>query len=180
VEAFGCDNVVGPADRFLLPLATLAPLLVTAGIAAWSAVQTRAALREADGERVSGEVLVRAACATLAASMALGKVFSAQYLAWLLPAGALVSVLDTGRRRSAAISLLGAAMLLTQLNQHVFFGLLGHGPHPLMGVLFLGRNALVLAWAVWILVPGPGSRSPEAASGGTASGNPVGMTPGPG
>ena len=91
--------------------------------------------------------------------MTLGKVFSAQYLVWLLPAGALVSVLDGGSRRRTAIYLLGAAMLLTQLNMHIFFGLLGPGPQPLMGVLILARNALVMAWAAWILIPGPGSRS---------------------
>ena len=110
--------------------------------------------------------------------MTLGKVFSAQYLTWLLPAGALVSVLDSGRRRRTALLLLGGAMLLTQLNQHLFFGILGNGPHPLMGLLFLLRNGLLLAWAVWILVPGPGSRSAEdpapMSSAGLAS--PSGVT----
>jgi hypothetical protein len=66
-------------------------------------------------------------------------------------------------------------MLLTQLNQHLFFGILGNGPHPLMGVLFLLRNGLVLAWAVWILAPGPARRSaavehrPPMSSAGLAS-----------
>jgi hypothetical protein len=167
VASYGSDNVVGPGDRFLLPLAGVAPLLATACVVAWSVVQTRAALRRADGERLSGEVLVRASCATLAASMTLGKVFSAQYLAWLLPVGALVSLLDRGSRRRTALLLLGGAMLLTQLNQHLFFGLLGQGPHPSMGGLFLLRSGLLLAWAVWILVPGPASRS------STESGQPL-------
>jgi hypothetical protein len=153
--------VVGPADRFLLPLAGIAPLVAMAGIATWSLVQTRAALRGQDGARLAGEVLVRGACATLAASMALGKVFSAQYLTWLIPAGALVCVLDLGRRRRMAIWLLGGAMLLTQLDQHIFYGLLGRGPQPLFGVLILVRNALVMAWSVWILVPVPGAREAE-------------------
>jgi hypothetical protein len=104
--------------------------------------------------------------------MALGKVFSAQYLAWLLPVGALVSVLDTGSRRRTAVLLLGGAMLLTQLNQHFFFGLLGQGPHPLMGVLFLLRNALVMAWGVWILVPGPRARSSTVSDERAPSGSP--------
>jgi len=163
VASYGSDNVVGPADRFLLPLAGVAPLLATGAILAWSVVQTRAALRRGDAERLSGEVLVRAACATLAASMALGKVFSVQYLTWLLPASALVSLLDEGGRRRTALLLLGGAMLLTQLNQHIFFGILGNGPHPLMGLLFLLRNGLLLAWAVWILVPGPAGRASVAA-----------------
>ena len=163
VAAYGFDNVVGPADRFLLPLAALAPLVATAIIAAWSAVRTRAALRGPDAPRLAGEVLVRGACATLAASMALGKVFSAQYLTWLLPIGALVCALDVSRRRRNAFLLLGAAMLLTQLDQHVFYGLLGDGPQPLFGVLILLRNGLVMAWAVWILVPPPGAREPAPA-----------------
>jgi len=162
VASFGSDNVVGPADRFLLPLAGVAPLLAIAAILVWSVVHTRAAVRRPDGERLCAEVLVRAACATLAASMTLGKVFSAQYLTWLLPAGVLVSLLDEGRRRRTALLLLGGAMLLTQLNQHIFFGILGNGPHPLMGLLFLLRNGLLLAWAVWILLPGPASRTAVA------------------
>lgn len=173
VAAYGSDNVVGPADRFLLPLSGTLPLLATAAIVAWSVVQTRSALRGPDGERLAGEVLVRAACATLAASMTLGKVFSAQYLAWLLPAGALVSVLDTGSRRRTSVLLLGGAMLLTQLNQHFFFGLLGQGPHPLMGMLFLLRNALLMAWAVWILVPGPRIRSSTVGEEPGSSGSAV-------
>lgn len=161
VASHGFENVDGPAARWLLPLASIAPLLATSCIAAWSALQTRATLPRPDGERLTGEVLVRAACATLAASMALGKVFSAQYLTWLLPAGALVSLLDVGRGRRVAVWLLGGAMLLTQLNQHVFYGMLGDGPQPLMGVLFLLRNWLLLAWAVWILIRGPAAlRSP--------------------
>jgi hypothetical protein len=159
VASYGSDNVVGPADRLLLPLASIAPLLAMAGIVAWSVVNTRRALRREGGERLAGEVLVRAACATLAASMTLGKVFSAQYLAWLLPAGVLVSALDTGRRRRIGLWLLAGAMLLTQLNQHLFFGILGNGPHPLMGALFLLRNGLLMAWAVWTLVPGPAERA---------------------
>jgi hypothetical protein len=158
VASHGFENVVGPADRYLLPLASIAPLVATSAIVARSAVLTRSALRRVDGERLAGEVLVRAACATLAASTTLGKVFSAQYLTWLLPAGALVSLLDGGRRR-VALWLLGGAMLLTQLNQHVFYGMLGSGPDPLMGLLFLLRNGLLFTWAVWILVPGPAGRT---------------------
>jgi len=72
--------------------------------------------------------------------------------------GAVVSVLDTGRRQRVSLWLLGGAMLMTQLNQHLFFGLLGNGPHPLMGALFLLRNGLVLTWVWWILFPGPAAR----------------------
>ncbi len=180
VASYGSDNVVGPADRFLLPLASIAPVLAIAGIVAWSVVNTRRAARREDGERLAGEVLVRAACASLAASMTLGKVFSAQYLAWLLPAGALVSVLDTGRRRRIALWLLGGAMLLTQLNQHLFFGILGNGPSPVMGALFLLRNGLLLAWTLWTLIPGPVARRsvvdaapPPMSSPGLASPNAI-------
>ncbi|HUM10053.1 MAG TPA: glycosyltransferase family 87 protein [Myxococcaceae bacterium] len=163
VEGFGFDNVVGPADRFLLPLATVGPLLAAGGILLWSVVQTRRARASPDGERLSGEILLRGCCATLAASMALGKVFSAQYLTWLLPAGALVCLLDTGRRRRVGVALLAGAMLLTQLDQHVFYGIWGKGPEPIMGLLFLLRNALVMVWAAWIL------RSPVRRSGASAA-----------
>ncbi|HEY3585606.1 MAG TPA: hypothetical protein VGK85_00570, partial [Myxococcaceae bacterium] len=40
-----------------------------------------------------------------------------------------------------------------------FYGMLGSGPDPLMGLLFLLRNGLLFTWAVWILVPGPAGRT---------------------
>ena len=58
VASHGSDNVVGPADRWLLPLAAIGPVLSATGILVWSAVQTRAALRRADGAGLAGEVLV--------------------------------------------------------------------------------------------------------------------------
>ena len=145
----------GPADRFLLPLAGIAPLLAIAGILAWSVVQhpprapargRRAARRRGPGARglrdVRGEHDPRQGVQRAVPRLAPAR-------------GALVSVLDTGRRRRIALWLLGGAMLLTQLNQHLFFGILGSGPHPLMGALFLLRNGLLMSWAVWTLVPGP-------------------------
>lgn len=150
VEAYGCSNVVGGADRVLLPLSGLLPAAAVLAIAAWSARRTAAVLRAPGGERAAGELLLRAGCATLAATMATGKVLSAQYPTWLLPAGALAAVIDDGGRRGTTSGLLIAAMVLTQLNQHLFFALLP-GAHPLFGALVLLRNGLLLAFALRLL-----------------------------
>jgi hypothetical protein len=71
-------------------------------------------------------------------------------------------------------------MLLTQLNQHLFFGILGNGPSPVMGALFLLRNGLLLAWTLWTLIPGPVARRsvvdaapPPMSSPGLASPNAI-------
>jgi hypothetical protein len=149
VEAYGTFHIVGSGQRVLLPLSTVLLVVATCAVAVWCAKQTRAARVMPDGERVAYEVLWRAACSTLALSMALGKVLSSQYLAWLLPCGVLVCALDGPRRRTSLV-LLGMAMLLTQLNQHLFTGILKNG-HPLLGLLVLVRNGLLLAWGIRVL-----------------------------
>jgi hypothetical protein len=168
VEVYGTSHIVGPGQRVLLPLSTILLIAAMCGVAAWCWKQTRAARLMPDAPRVAYEALWRAACATLAVSMALGKVLSSQYLAWLLPCGVLVCALDGPKRRTSLV-LLGLAMLLTQLNQHIFCGMLKNG-HPLLGLLVLLRNGLLLAWGIRILRMAPAEASQVSLSGPIAEG----------
>lgn len=168
VEAYGATHIVGAGQAVLLPLSTVLPVVATGAIALWCVKQTRAARAMPDAERVAGEALWRAACATLAVSMALGKVLSSQYLVWLLPCGVLVCALDGPRRRTSFV-LLGLAMLVTQLNQHLFRGILKDG-HPLLGLLVLVRNGLLFAWGIRVLRVVPVQRQdPDPGAAGPAN-----------
>src|SRR5262249_21367746 len=150
---YGTYHIVGAGQRVLLALSTVLLVAATCAIAGWCAKQTRAGRGMPDAERVAQEALWRAACATLAVCMALGKVLSSQYLVWLLPCGVLACALD-GRRRRTSLVLLGTAMLLTQLNQHVLVSVLKNG-NPLLGLLVLARNGLLLAWGIRVLRMAP-------------------------
>jgi hypothetical protein len=92
-----------------------------------------------------------AAAASLVATVLLGKVLSPQYLVWLLPAVALL----VGSGAAVAWTLAGAALVLTQsLRLWDGVGLSG------AGWVVLGRNALLAALLVAILLPAL-SRRPE-------------------
>jgi hypothetical protein len=149
VEEYGAVDIVGPAQRVLLPLSTVLLAAAVFTIVVWCARHTRASSAAPGGTRMASEALWRAACATLAVSIALGKVLSSQYLVWLLPCGVLACVLDGPKHRTSLL-ILGAAMLLTQLNQHVLTAMLKNGS-PLLGLLVLLRNGLLLTWGVRVL-----------------------------
>jgi hypothetical protein len=140
-QTFGSMNVVGPWDGPLKLLASLAPLvaLVAVTALAWSD------LRRAASDAARGAVLLRASCAALAFFMVLGKVFSPQYLTWLLPLGMLASLLAPGV--AARRTLLGA-LVLTQVIWPTCYSIkLASNLSPFFGALVLARNALVFAWA---------------------------------
>jgi len=83
---------------------------------------------------------VAAAGSLLAIPMALGPVFSPQYLVWLLPIGC-----HFGRRAPFL-----AALALTQLIFPILYGYL-QAFHPLACSLLLVRNGLVLWWGLGLL-----------------------------
>jgi hypothetical protein len=99
----------------------------------------------------SYERFAGAAAASLVATVLLGKVLSPQYLVWLLPAVTLL----VGSGAAVAWTLAGAALVLTQsLRLWDGVGLGG------AGWVVLGRNALLAALLVAIMLPGL-SRRPE-------------------
>jgi uncharacterized membrane protein len=96
----GSQNLIGPhagQAAAILPLLQIASLL-----ALWIAFARRPRSRDE---------LLRYAAAAAVAFVAFGKVFSPQYLIWLVPLVPLVR----GRRGFGATALLTAALLLTQL-----------------------------------------------------------------
>jgi hypothetical protein len=100
VTTFGSQNLTGTGAHAAQIVTTVA------GALALVTVWILYARRPADGER-----LVAHAAAAVAAVLAFGKVFSPQFVIWLVPLVPLVR----GRRGVAGGGLLAAALVLTQL-----------------------------------------------------------------
>jgi hypothetical protein len=100
VQSHGSDNLAGAAPK---AVATLCALIVVVALVAVWVVYAR---------RSGGPEETLAACsAAVTAYIAFNKVFSPQYLVWLVPLVPLVR----GRRGLWATVLLGLSLLLTQL-----------------------------------------------------------------
>lgn len=134
---YGSVNVLAGFDGPLRAVASVLP------VAAWLALIVHAIRRGTDERR-----MIRLVSVALVAYMVLGKVFSPQYLTWLLPAGVLAS-LTAGR---AEQRLFVAAMLATQvIYPLLYLSALPWTASPLFGAVVVVRNGLLAVWAVRLL-----------------------------
>jgi glycosyl transferase family 87 len=136
-SSHGSQNLAGAAAD------VLAVLLSAAQVAALVWIWTRFARGEATPER-----LARYAAASLTAFVALGKVLSPQFLAWLIPVVPLA-------RRMWATFLLALALVLTQLWFPYRYWDLVREFDPLASWLVLARDLVLVALLV-VLVKGRG------------------------
>jgi hypothetical protein len=138
VTTFGSQNLAGTGAH-AAEIATTA-----AGALALVAVWILYARRPADGER-----LVAHAAAAVAAVLAFGKVFSPQFVIWLVP---LVPVVR-GRRGVAAGGLLAGALVLTQLWFPHHYWALADNFAQRESWLLLARDLAVVALAAVLAWP---------------------------
>lgn len=166
VMSYGSYNLlpVGPTlagmDALLRKLG--APLLLLGGLGIYVLVALRLrALARSLALAAMGEWALRGQLAVLVLYMVSGKVFSPQYLVWLLPLGLFLAL----RRGPHLTRLLLLVLGLTQL---VFPGLyeLLNRLHPAAFAVVLLRNCLLLGWAL-LLLRGP---RPDAAPAGQGRG----------
>jgi hypothetical protein len=138
VTSYGSQNLEGTGTH-AAEIAT-----TVAGALALLTVWVLYAQRGADGER-----LVAYAAAAVAATLAFGKVFSPQFVIWLVPFVPLVR----GRRGIAASSLLVAALVLTQLWFPQHYWSLAQGFAQRESWLLLARDLAVVALATLLASP---------------------------
>jgi uncharacterized membrane protein len=141
-NTYGSTNVVSAWDAPLKTLASALPLaaLLTVYALAWRD------LKRATEDAARARTLIRWSCVALAAFMVLGKVFSPQYLTWLLPLGMLASLLDA--RLRARRSLLAAFALTQAIWPFCYCIGLASSLNPIFGGLVLARNVLVIVWGL--------------------------------
>ena len=139
----GSQNLVGTGPDVLAGFQTLLQAVALIGIWVWYA--------RGPGDR---ERLVRASAATVCAFIALGKVFSPQFLIWLVPLVPLVR----GRRGVAASGILLVVMVVTQAWFPFRYWALALAFDPAASWLVLVRDLLMVGLLVTLLVPLRGSR----------------------
>jgi hypothetical protein len=143
VYSFGSDSIVSAYEPALGRVAAVAPVLAVAAITLWAFLVLR---RTPDAEDRFG-VLLAAACACLVAFATLGKVFSPQYLVWLIPLGPLAAL----RAGALAGKAMIAAFALTQFEYPFLYHSLNEMLDPRFGLIVLARNALLWGWIALLL-----------------------------
>jgi Glycosyltransferase family 87 len=139
VASYGSLNLLGPGATALAQLSSVAVALGLLFVYGW-------ALRAERRGVPLVEVLLVGTVAALVVCFALGKVFSPQYLVWLLPVGTLAGCL-AGRLQRLALLLV---CLLSQLIFPIAYDALA-SLSPSAFVLVALRNGLLLAWAASLL-----------------------------
>src|SRR5205823_7780886 len=134
----GSQNLVGVGPDVLAGLVTALQAAALIGIWVWFA------RGPADRER-----LVRASAAAVCAFIALGKVFSPQFLIWLVPLVPLVR----GRRGLAASAVFAGALVLTQAWFPFRYWDLALRFDPFASWLVLARDVAMVALLALLLWP---------------------------
>lgn len=128
--SYGSQNLAGGAADAVAAVSTIAQLAILLWI--WIA------FARGPGDR---ERLARASAAALCAFIAFGKVFSPQFLIWLIPVVPLVR----GRRGVGACALLALALVLTQVWFPSRYFRLALGFEAGLSWLLLSRDLVVVA-----------------------------------
>jgi hypothetical protein len=147
-HAFGSYQVNSPLLDELATLNAVAMLSLGALLGTSLFLRFRADVRRLG--RVQPGTLVSYLLATLLLTMLANKVLSPQYVAWLLPLGALLPW-----RKSLLLVLICA---VTTLEFPIAFGALMDA-QPLAVLVLNTRNALLLVLFLWLLVPARETRS---------------------
>jgi hypothetical protein len=157
VKSYGSTNIVGPYAGLLSAACVV--------LAVVGAVAIHVQLWRRMRDRQSAPIALAAAfCGILVLYMTAGRVFSPQYLVWLLPLGGLVS-LATG---AVETLMLLAAFLLSQLIYPTCYFQVSH-LETWSSILVLLRNLLVLYWG-WRIVRGvPGASARQRIDSATVT-----------
>ena len=138
VKSAGSDNLVGSGPSLAVTLSTVATLLALLAVYALYA--------RSEGTR---EQLVAACAAAVTAYIAFSKVFSPQYLVWLIPLVPLVG----GRRGLRAGALLVVVLGMTQIwEPYRYYDYYKHFA-PWLTSLVVARDLLVVALFVVLALP---------------------------
>jgi uncharacterized membrane protein len=138
ISSYGSQNVVGTGSH--------AVEIATTVVGALALVAAYVAFARSDAD---AEDLIRYAAGVVAISLAVGKVFSPQFLIWLIPLVPLVR----GRRSAFALPVYFGALVLTQLWFPSRYWKLADGFAPVQSWELLARDLLVVALVAVLLWP---------------------------
>lgn len=153
--SFGSNNVVSAAEPFLRRIS--GALEIVALLLVYALAYLR--LRDPADDRSRRLATIWAVSACLVTFMSIGKVFSPQYVTWLLPLGAIAGA--TGGR--GTIWRLVLANALTQADYPFLYATVGqHHPAlaPLLGIVIVARTYALWSWIVALFLAMAASPSP--------------------
>jgi uncharacterized membrane protein len=137
-------NVTATWDTAMRYAAVVLPFAWLAAVCGWLWTM----LNRVHDDRARGMALVAAICVALVGWMVFGKVFSPQYLTWILPLAVVASV---ARGRGACWHLLVVLAMSQAIFPFIFAIGAPDAGRPWFGVVVLARNGLLVAWAVNLL-----------------------------
>lgn len=136
---YGAMHLASPWSKALLPWLTPLLLLVYGTVLLVAYTRLRANLRT---QAPDGQALVQLSVAALLAFIVTNKVFSPQYVVWLLPFAPLLP----WRHYLAMVMICVATVLIFPFNYDALLGL-----QPLAILLLNARNAAMLGLLIWVL-----------------------------
>ncbi len=145
-RSYGSTNVVGGYSDFFLKLA--APLTVLGLLAVYAITWLRLARARTSADR--NAIVTAGALGALVAFMVCGKVFSPQYVVWLVPLGVLLSNAQGREGRWFFLML----MLMTQTIYPAAY-MDAERLVPWVSALIVLRNGMLAMWAVRLLWKSP-------------------------
>lgn len=152
--SFGSQNLIGEGPRALAAISSGALVIIVIAIAAVIALGIRDARRPG-----ADRLMLAGIAATLAATLACGKVLSPQFMIWLLPVGLLVA----GRYGRAAFAATLVALVLTQSYfPHSYWDLVALEIWPVTLLILRDAALVVLLALAW---PRPSIAHPSRGRG---------------
>ncbi len=139
--SYGSQNLVGTGPDVITAISTGLAIAVIAAIALTLMLRLRGA-----SDRQAARLFTAACATTLAAALATGKVFSPQFVVWLLPAALLVA----GRYGHHAVVGAVGVMLVTQLYfPYRYWELVALDHRPIALLVIRNLLVIVVAAACW-------------------------------
>ena len=139
VETFGSINIEGGYEPTMRALAGPLSALAALSAVGWRVVRPG----RGDDDETRARRTLAASAAALIGFMALGKVFSPQYIVWLFP----LALLPASARGGTVVKCLLGAVLLTQIE----FPFVYANSLKLLGFVALARDLMLLATAACLI-----------------------------
>jgi hypothetical protein len=144
VSSYGSDNIQSIWEPSLREVASALPGLMIVGVIVWF----WRIMGRAGDEETRHRALLAACTAILVAFIGFGKVFSPQYVLWLLPSGVIVGALSSERSRFLLI----AAAAATQVEYPFIYQIRTPWILQMIGAVALTRDVLLLSCAVTLMI----------------------------
>jgi hypothetical protein len=143
-DTYGSKNVLVSWDYILKTASVVGPFAWLAFVSWW----LWRTLNAAGDQRSRDVAFLSAICAVFTGWMVFGKVFSPQYLTWLMPLAVVAALASSTNSAWQFLAVLG---LTQDISPFLFSMGFANTAYPWFGLVVLCRNLLLLTWATLLL-----------------------------